>query len=82
MSSEATVLGEIIAREFRRVKEIEPDVDIKVEFTEDETIVVTFSCKEYVMEIGSDDDYFWFRDEDTDDYVQFDYPPDWPEASL
>lgn len=73
------ILSEILEREFRKAKDIPADVDIDVRFTEDETIEVAFQCMEYVMEIGSDDDYFSFHEVEGDDHVKFDFPPDWLE---
>jgi predicted nucleotidyltransferase len=70
---------EIVAREFRKAKKLADDVSIDVEFTDDETIIVSYPGERYVMTIGSDDDYFWFHNEKNDDVVSFDYPSDWIE---
>jgi hypothetical protein len=70
--------AEIVEREFRKAKKLENDVSIDVEFTDDETIIVSYPGERYVMTIGSDDDYFWFHNEKNDDVVSFDYPEDWP----
>lgn len=70
----------IVEREFRKAAKIPDDVPVTVEFTEDETIIVTYADQRFVMEIGSDDDYFWFHNEATNAVVTFDYPDDWPEV--
>ncbi len=69
----------ILEREFRAAAKLSPDAQVVVDFPEEEVICITVNGKKWVMEIGSDDDYFWFRD-DTGDVVRFDFPDDWDEV--
>ena len=73
---------EIVEREFRKAAKL-PDGDlVTVDFPEEsDEIVVIVNGKRWVMEVGSDDDdfYFVYQDEKGCDYVQFDFPQDWLE---
>ena len=68
---------EILEREFRKAANLPDDAQVSVKFTDDETIVVTVNGAKWTMVIGSDDDYFWFQLENSDQQVRFDFPQDW-----
>lgn len=71
----------IIMREFRKVAGIAPEVPMVVSFTEDEEIVVSVKIDGatdfYIMNIGSDDDEFYFRKLKSDTVLMFPFPQDW-----
>jgi hypothetical protein len=71
--------NEILEREFRKAAKLEATDKVIVDFPEEEIIVVTVNGKKWTMEIGSDDDNFWFHDEAGQDVVSFDFPEDWTE---
>lgn len=71
----------IVAREFRTALGLAPIVPVTVVFTPDERIVVTINNHHqsvYVMQIGSDDDEFYFKSLGRN-VVRFPMPADWPE---
>lgn len=74
--------SEIVEREFRLAAEVPDSHPVSVVFNDDEeTITVTTPDAEWVMEIGSDDDYFWFSKTGPGGgrVIRFDYPDDWIE---
>jgi hypothetical protein len=67
----------ILAREFRKARGIPPDTRLQVSFPPDsERIVILEGTNVWVMDIGSDDDDFWFRDL-RDQLLSFPMPQDW-----
>jgi hypothetical protein len=69
--------GDILNREFK--KKFPKAKNVETSFGDDETIHVKVDGKEYVMEIGSDDDNFDFKSK-SGERVSFDYPEDWFEG--
>jgi hypothetical protein len=68
----------IIKREFEAAR---PGARVdEVEFTANEEIIVKTGNGIFTMEIGSDDNGFYFVNERHDEYVSFPFPPDWDEA--
>lgn len=71
----------ILMREFRKAAGIAPEVPMVVSFTEGEEIVVSVKTEKgtdfYVMNIGSDDDEFYFRKLKSDTVILFPFPQDW-----
>jgi hypothetical protein len=67
----------ILAREFRKARGIDPNTRLQVSFPEgSERIIILEGCNIWIMEIGSDDDGFWFRDLQNK-LITFPMPDDW-----
>jgi hypothetical protein len=68
------IYAQIIKREFEAATDVPAR---RVLFTENEEIVVLTPRDRFVMTIGSDDDGFWFRSDNTGCVIEFAFPQDW-----
>lgn len=67
----------ILAREFRKARGLPPDTRLYVSFPpKEERIIVLEGTRIWIMDIGSDDDDFYFCDECSNPLV-FPMPEDW-----
>lgn len=67
----------ILAREFRIARGLPPDTRLQVSFPpNEERIVILEGCNVWIMDIGSDDDDFYFVDLRSNPLI-FPMPQDW-----